>query len=250
MRLSIIIFAALNLLSAQPRPASEIEIEPFHKRFSFGIRAGGLITNLISSRSVTESTTATDPATSTTTYSNSAARRYTLGPCLHFRVTDRLGLNLDFLYKRAGYDSGAIAQTQELNEDTDLPDLLSAKYERTRADFWEVPILARYYRKASEEGGARIYLTGGLNFRAISGIKTFRETINADGLSDTDSTPAVAQRKDTQGGVAGVGIQFRDEVGLKIEFEIRYTRWLRKTLELGPTSSGLNQAEGFLALTF
>ena len=50
--------------------------------------------------------------------------------------------------------------------------------------------------------------------------------------------------------VIGGGVQFQDDVGLKVDLEVRYTRWLQKTFDAGPVQSNLNQGEFLLGLTF
>ena len=175
----------------------------------------------------------------------------TVGPTVQFRVTDRLAVNVDFLYRRAGYDTGNIVVTQVSEEDDDEEsEFISAAFERTRADYWDIPILARYYNKGPVEDGRRVYLTGGLALRTVSGIKTFWETINDEELHDTSIAPTEPTRKNVHGAVVGVGLQLRDEVGLNIEFELRYTRWLGRTFESDPTRSSVNQGEFVLGLGF
>jgi opacity protein-like surface antigen len=222
--------------------------EPFYKRFSFGVRGGAMFFDALNSQTITESTTQTDPATSTINFSNSASKRFTGGPAIHFRVSDHFGLNLDVLYKRAGYDAGDQLVTQP-TEDEEADDLAS-RYERTRADYWDIPVLARYYTKAPDEEGPRYYLTGGIAFRSVSGIKTFSEVVSDEGLSDTNSVAVKPANKNTAGAVAGIGLQLRDEVGLKVDLEARYTRWFRPVFDSGPTSSNLNQGEFVLGFTF
>lgn len=227
--------------------------EPFYKRFSFGARGSVLINRLMQSQSITEATSSSDPPMTTTWQTDAKSKRYGGGPSFHVRLADKVGLNIDILYRRSGYDYSAVVKEQDtVDDDGDVTTgaTLSQDYERTRADYWDIPVLARYYTKYSDQGGARPYFTGGVAYRTVSGIKTYSQHIDEDGLKDTSSRPIEPANKGILGAVAGGGFQFRDEIGLKIEFEIRYTRWLRRTFESGPTMSSFNQAEGLVAFTF
>lgn len=234
-------------------PSATLSSQPFHKRFSFGVRGGGPINGLMKSQTVTESTTTTDPPLSTITFSDSASKRYTVGPAIGFRLMDRLDLNLDVLFKHVGYDSGVTVQTQlteEEIEDSDAPDFISGQYERTRADKWDVSLLLRYYTSDPEEHGSRFYLAAGPAFSSVTGIKSFSEQINDEGLSDTNSIPVSPSRDSVPGVAVGAGLQLRDEVGLKIEIEGRFTRWFQRHFEAGLTQSNVNQAEVLISFGF
>lgn len=221
--------------------------EPPYKRFYFGVRGGALINTLMTSQTVTESTSTTDPPLSTTKDSNSSSKRYTVGPTVQFNATDRLGINVEFLYKRTGYEAGTTVITQPTEEEAAF---ISGDYERTRADYWDFSVLARAYNKSLSEEGRRTYFTGGPVLRTVSGIKTFREKINEQGLSDTNTTPVQPAKKNALGAAVGVGMQLRDELGLKIDLEVRYTRWFQRIFATGLTNSNLNQAEAMIGLTF
>lgn len=235
---------------AQQAPAPS---EPFYKRFSFGARGSVLINPLLQSQTITEATTSSDPPMTTTWSNDSKSKRYGGGPSFHIRLADKVGLNIDVLYRRSGYDVSVVTKEQDVTDSAGKVTTgatLSQDYERTRADYWDIPVLARYYTKYSDQGGARPYFTGGAAYRTVSAIKTFREHIDEDKLKDTSTRPAEPANKGILGAVVGGGFQFRDEVGLKIEFEVRYTRWFRRTFDASPTVSNLNQAEGLVAFTF
>ena len=234
---------------AQPRQEKENLPEPFYKRFSVGVRGTVLPNSLTSNRTITESTTDTDPPLSTTEFSEPASKHFTVGPTVQFDITDRFGVNADFLYRRGGYDAGTFVVTQPTDDDDDS-EFLGGDFERTRAHCWDVSILGRYYNRSRDAGGVRPYITGGLALRTVSGIETFWETIDENALSDTDTVPVEAANKSVRGAVLGGGLQLRDESGLKIELEVRYTHWLQRTFDLYPTRSSLNQTEFTLGFTF
>ena len=71
-----------------------------------------------------------------------------------------------------------------------------------------------------------------------------------DGLSDSTTIPATALRSTIPGLTTGIGWQFRDEIGVKVDLELRYTRWLRRNFDSPTGQSNLNQAEFVLGFTF
>ncbi len=238
--------------AAQEGPAASPS-EPFHKRIWLGGRGTTLFTDLMGTRTVIEATTGVDPPLSTMTFSDSGSKRYGGGPTVHFALTDRIGIQTDFLYRRAGYDSGVIVKKHGSEEDAKEAkggELLSGHQQRTRTDYWDIPILGRYYSKAPDIEGPRFYVTGGAALRTVTGIKTFNETRRPAGLSDTDNVPVEPAHRRSAGVVVGGGIQFTDEVGVKIDLEVRFTRWLQRTFESGLTTSSQNQGEFLLGLSF
>ncbi len=242
----VIALTAGSAIGAAQGPLPSQESRPFYKRFSFGVRAGGVPTNGMASfeqKSSTES-----PALNISDFSKSAAKRFTIGPSLHFALSERAGINADFLYRRSGYDSGSTRNVR--NSDGSSGDFRSGVYERTRADFWDIPVQARFYHQGPEESGPRLFGSAGLTIRTVTAIKTFTERINEKKLSDTDTAPTQPSHKSVAGFVVGGGLQVRDEVGLKIELEGRFTRWFRRIFDTNLSRMNLHQAEVLLSFTF
>jgi opacity protein-like surface antigen len=241
---------------AKPKAAEEVS-EPFYKRVSFGLRGGSIIGGLENEQTSVTATTSVDPAIKETTYTNRGSAGYTVGPTIQVKLRENIGLNVDFLYKRFGYDAGMDGTTQKEDEDGEYT--VWGWKEKTRATYWDIPVLARYYWNATEEGGLRAFFTGGPTFRSVSGIETNSETVKAhktddDQLSDTSSVPISANKKSLIGATVGFGLQLRDDVGFKIEFETRFTRWSGRTFDRtgvgGLTLANSNQVEVLLGFTF
>jgi hypothetical protein len=242
----VIALAAGSVMAQAQASPPEQESRPFYKRFSFGVRAGGIPTKGMAGFERESSTES--PAENIKDFSKSAARRFTIGPSLHFALSDRLGLNADFLYRRSGYDSGTTRNVR--NSDGSSGDFRSGVYERTRADFWDIPVQARFYHQGPEESGPRWFASGGLTIRTVTAIKTFTERINEKKLSDTDTAPVRPTHKSVAGFVAGGGLQVRDEVGLKVELEGRFTRWFQRIFDTNLSRMNLHQVEVLLSFTF
>ena len=236
---------------AQAQSQAEAAREPFLERFDFGVRVGGLPLKLISPHTVTTSRSTEDVPEVTYEYSRNASQRFSAGPTVGIRLSDKFALNLDFLYKRLGYDSGI----QTGPDVTDPPDnqfdvIESERYERTRADLWDISIMGRRYNHPYYAYGPRMYVNAGVSIRTVTGIKSFRETVNRDVPNDTTSVPVDPTRRFSAGVIAGGGVQFEDEIGLKLEIEGRFTRWLQRAFDNGAIRTNNNQVEVMVGLTF
>ncbi len=84
------------------------------RQFSFGVKSGVLLTD------------------TTTGYSRSEDRWYTIGPSVEFRLPRNFAVEFNPLYKRTGYTT----------TDTDL--FGSFYLSRVRANTWEFPLLGKY----------------------------------------------------------------------------------------------------------
>jgi len=157
-------------------------------------------------------------------------------------------MTVDGLFSRAGYDASTTTETQP--PEGEEPEFISAQYERTRADYWDVPILARYYYTGFDEDPARLYLTGGIALRMVSGISTYSELVQDDDISDTSTSPVPVSNRVIPGAVVGGGLRLRDEVGLKVDIEVRFTRWFQRTFDSKVARSALNQGAVLVSFGF
>jgi len=209
-----------------------------------------MFNNLISGESIEKSTTATDPPQSQYLYGTSASSHLTIGPTIGVDLSNRWALSVDLLYKRLGYDTADVLQTQP--DEDDEYEYLSQTYESTRADSWEIPVLLRFYTRPSDNMTvAKPYINGGIAFRKVANITTSLETINADGYRDTDNTPAAPAHSLITGAVLGTGIRLRgNRHPVQADFEARFTRWFQRSFENDLIHSGLNQIECVMSVTF
>jgi hypothetical protein len=110
----------------------------------------------------------------------------------------------------------------------------------------------RYFNAPGRE--PRFYLQGGPVFRRVSHATAKSEKFDADFEDDeqgqiTDTTPAITQ-DNTTGAAAALGLQIIDDVGIKLELEGRFTRWLSRSVSVGSANSSANQAEIIIGFTF
>ena len=170
------------------------------------------------------------------------------GAVVRFDLGERFGIGGDFSYRRGGYDS-VIDVSEQITDDDD-GDLILNTFTETRADFWDVPILGRYYMSDRSSQGPRLFATGGMAVRFVTSVSSQTEVTDDDGVTDTDTTPVDLANDSIFGAVMGFGMRASDDVGLKVDIEFRYTRWFNPIFQTGPANSNANQADIMVALTF
>jgi len=245
----MLMVGSVPMFGQQPTPTATTTEKSIFDRISYGLRGSVLLLPVQNDLANTTLTSQTEPPLSILNYSNNQSKRYGGGPTVQFDISPKLSVNVDFLYRRLGYDAGTVINTQETEDDD--AEYVSGNYQRTRADLWDIPIMMRYYRgPVEDEAGRRLFVAGGLTLRNISGIRSFNEQINSDGLSDSTTVPAPTLRTTVPGATVGIGWQFRDEIGVKVDLELRYTRWLRRIFDGPLAQSNLNQAEAVIGFTF
>lgn len=182
--------------------------------------------------------------TANTLYTKSEARPLGGGVAGYFYLTSTLSLNLDFIYRRTGYDDSNV-----LNNAT-----TTSYYSRTRGNYFDFPLLARYHSRYHLLRSSA-FIEGGGSARYVDQITTSTTvdtTVNS-ALVSTCCTeiPDRPAHKLVFGPTVGLGLRLpRDEIGVQIVPEIRYTRWLENTFSALPTRSNHDQAEVLLSITF
>jgi hypothetical protein len=122
--------------------------------------------------------------------------------------------------------------------------------ENTRSTFWDAPLLLRFHGLRDEGVLAHIYFNAGGVFRDAANIKTSTVTNNADGTTTYSNAPTRPASKGLAGAVVGSGLRFVDDFGIKVEPELRYTRWFGRTFDSDSTRSSPNQIEVDVGFTF
>lgn len=226
---------------AQPPPES--------KRLSVGAIAGFAITGGVQDVTSSVNTSSTDPPTVTDTLVESKGAPFTGGGSIRYDFSERVGVGVDILYRRGGYNS-SVTISEQVTDDNSSADLLLSTLEATRAHLWDIPILGRYYFKDRSAGGVRPYVTGGLAMRFATGASSITEVTDEELVTDTDLTTIGPANDSTLGGVLGLGFRAADDVGVKVDVEFRYIRWADPIFQSGPANSNNNQADILVAFTF
>ena len=200
----------LGAVSASPQP------------FSYGVKVGTPLTDFIST---------------VQNVSSSVPNRFIAGVTGELHLPFGLGVEVDALYRRIHY------------QDTIGNPLNAFTTDRTTANSWEFPILAKYRFPAKL---VRPYVDAGIAFDTLSGVTdTVTQLVAPSNTSThTTSTPTALQNTSTKGFVIGAGISVHAIV-IHLSPEIRYTRWGASQFNLaGVLSSNQNQAEFLLGITF
>jgi len=156
---------------------------------------------------------------------------------LNFRVTNSFSINLSGVYRRAGFN----------NTDT-LYDSLGTVYtESVTAHNLDFPLLVRYSGSRFNISKYTFYELGGA-FRYVSAEKLVTTAANSNGSYCCAPTNSFRFRKDIEGVVAGAGLIGRDDFGIIVAPEIRYTRWLANEYAGPSFATQRNQLE--VAITF
>jgi len=237
--IGLILLPVLHAQESSSTPAPE-ETPRGIRRFSFGFRVAGYPFNPLHNKTENFTTTQTIPAT----YQISTANNYLkvgFGPSVEFAVTRRFTLVGELFYHRLNY-----TETTQISQGTNNTGIT----ENTRNAFWDVPLQLRFHGLRDEGVLAHIYFNAGGAFRDATNIKSNIVTNNADGTTTTSNTPVKPSAKYLPGAVVGTGLRFVDDFGIKVEPELRYTRWFGRTFASDSTRSSENQIEVSLAFTF
>jgi hypothetical protein len=111
-----------------------------------------------------------------------------------------------------------------------------------------MPLLVRYNGERFNISKHTFYELGGAVRYALP-EKVSEIAVNSSGTIPSGAPPTgIRFRKIMEGVSAGAGLQAKDEFGIVVAPEVRYTRWLGDTFD-GPTvSTQRNQLE--IAITF
>jgi opacity protein-like surface antigen len=188
--------------------------------FSFGAKGGVPLTDFMGIGY---------PLTSSTT------NRYIIGVGLEARLSSRLAVEFDILYRHLNY------------RDSYFVSPLANGTEHVTAGDWELPLLLKY---RLTRGAVRPYVSAGPALDALSVSNSFVVSpsplgINVPTTTGKNSTSAAIQSKAAIGPTAGFGLDIHAGA-LRFSPEIRYTYWVSPH----SSTSKQNQAEFLLGISF
>ena len=167
------------------------------------------------------------------TYTAKAAQRQVGGGAIvNIRLIKGFGISMGAIYRFTGYD--ATEDTNPLN--SSVGDTFE-NIERTRVRLLDIPVMVRYSGKKFNPSKHTFYEVGGVVRQAFS---TQTGTYAVDYLYNDrpGSTFGTNYKRRVYGAVAGAGLIGRDDFGIIVSPEVRYTRWMDDTFS-SPIVSGL-----------
>jgi hypothetical protein len=160
-------------------------------------------------------------------------KRYIVGPTVEFHLPARFSIEVDGLYKRAGFQYQQTGGASQISS-------------RTVANAWEFPALVKW---EIVPGPVRPFVDVGASFRHISGIRQIRNV--AGTVTELPNSPEFNKRNDI-GLAAGFGVAFKAGP-VRISPEFRYVRWGSESFR-DPVGALLrtnrNQGDFLLGFTF
>jgi hypothetical protein len=210
------------------------------RRFNFGFSVAGYPFNVLNNKDTNINTTTPAVGTYDVTTSNTY-QQVGIGPAVEFAITRKFSLAAELYYHRVTYTQIA-TYTVGANVTT-----VSVA---TNSRLWDVPVMLRY-RGLRETGTlSKIYFAAGGSLREASHIHSSTTTDYFNGTTAIDYTPVTPTEKLSKGAVVGVGLRLVDDFNIKLEPEIRYTRWFDSTFDTFSTRTRRDQIELDLALKF
>jgi hypothetical protein len=221
-----------------------IDVTATPPRISFGFRVEYFPERFFQTQYTT--TSSVNPILNSTYFATSAGAKYTLGLTGEYLLTKRLSIGLDFFYHQEEY-----TQLDQIKSNRPLTTLT----QDTRANYWDVPVVARYYslrNKAPRGLGwlSQTFLIGGGAYRHVSNIRTGTSTSLPDGSTSYNETPITPANRNLIGAVGGVGYKVFEYGKFKAMAEARYTRWFGYTFQGPGYESQKNQVEIGLSFTY
>jgi len=224
--------------SSSSAPVAEPESTGW-RRFSFGGRVNGLPFNVLNNHDVNYNVAAANQAWAVSTVNNYL--KIAFGPSLEVRLFKGFSVAGEFLYHRLDY-----TKTAQVTVDGNV----TAIVEQTRATLWDAPLMVRWRGLAETGFLSHLYFSGGGAIRNVSHISTNTQTTPPGGTTTTTTTPTAPSARNLPGLVAGVGMRFVDDFGIKLSPELRYTHWLGATFNSDSTRSRRDDLVIGIALTF
>jgi hypothetical protein len=239
--------AAPAQAAAQPaaaQPASEPEV----KNWRAGVKFSGQFLDLFDESSL--STFDSIPWRYTSSATTDISNRLGFGLTFAYDISSRVSLNLDVLYRRAGYRSGLEISEGQDNLDTSQDERkITSGFEQTKADYWDLPFTLRFHDGPASRRVRGFFEVGGA-LRHVTSVRTYTELEQPGKGGTVDTTAAKPANSNVLGAVAGAGWDWRTSKGINVVPQVRYTYWMNPVFDSIRTRSSRSQIEFLLGITF
>ncbi|MBE0532526.1 MAG: outer membrane beta-barrel protein [Rhodospirillales bacterium] len=234
--------AAAQPAAAQPAPEPEV------KNWRAGVKFSGQFLDLFDEASL--NTFDSIPWRFTSSATTDISNRLGFGLTFGYDISRRVSLNLDVLYRRAGYRSGLEITEGEDDLDTIEDERkITSGFEQTKADYWDLPFTLRVHDGPASRRVRGFFEVGGA-LRHATSIRTYTELEQPGQGGSVDTTAAKPANANVLGAVVGAGWDWRTSKGINVVPQVRYTHWMNPVFDSARTRSSRNQIEFMLGITF
>jgi hypothetical protein len=230
------------------------QAEPKTSRLHIGIQINYLPQRLFTTQYATASSTV--PILSYAYFGSSPGAHYWLGLTGEYQLTSHLSVGAEFFHHQAEYTQLTQIKSgvQDPTSSYDNRQVTSIT-EDTRAAYWDVPFVARYY--SFHESSRRslswikdVYAVGGVTYRHAGNIRTGTSTSNADSSTAYNEVATKPLHTNLAGFVAGAGYKLFEYGKFKSMIDARYTRWSGSTFQGPSFRSQQNQVQLGINFTY
>jgi hypothetical protein len=199
--------------------------------------------NRLFTTSTTQVTT-TQPIQSITYASTSHSPKIGIAPTIEYRITHHLSLGLELLFHHAEYTLTENIVSGKLDPNASSDDRKTTTItQNSKINYWEVPLVARWYGFTKSGILSNVYVGGGLEWRHIGRVRTGNEFAYADGVTDYNETPVKPSLTNQAGVVAALGYRAANRLKMKFTPEVRFIRWQGVPFQGPSYRSQSNQVE-------
>jgi hypothetical protein len=230
----------------QEEPAAFLDVK--ERRFHFGARARFIPLNLFRKGDLTAITE--NPPIEWETKLDRKVPIAGYGITAEFQITTSFGIAADLLFHQVRYEMLNNIRTGTRNPNTTIDNRpVTQIREKTRAQFFDLPIIVRW-RPTDEYGDpARWFLGIGPTVRQTRNVRTFYD--QSQPRVDNPVTEGVAPfNKHIYGATVAAGITAKDDFGIRITPEVRYTRWVGQSFSNFAARTNRHQLQILLGITF
>ncbi len=193
----------------------------------------------------------TNPVATSTYFGTAHSAKMQFAPSVEYRLTDHLSLGLELHFHPVQFQQTTdyVTGIRDPNSSTD-DRKNNHVVESTNVNYWELPLVARYYGLRSSGKFRKVYVLGGGEFRHLGRVRTGTSYSYANGTTDYNEIPAPVNRHNQAGAVVGLGYRVVDALRIKLTPEVRYVRWQGYTFQGPSYSSRQNQFEVSVGLSY
>jgi hypothetical protein len=230
-------------------PAKNVANPSGQRRFFYGFRVEAFPLKQFTTSSPTVHTT--NPVADYSYSAHSNSQKEALAGTFEYAITRHWSAGAEFYLTHATYVQTTTLRTGVPSPNSSTDDRPVTTFtQTTKANYWVLPVIARYYGIRRTGFLSHLYLLGGAEYRYVGRVRTGTDINYPDGTTGYNEIPAVPTNRNQIGALAGFGIRFFDQFGFKLTPEVRYIRWNNESF-MGPGyASTRNQAEAGIGFSF